>query len=215
MVAGVDEVLAQLARRLRHAAAGVLPVAALSLAAGCSAEQPSGGDTAALRPAGYVVDSIHPPEEALRRFREGIDTVRQLDGPPGQRQLIEAFRRAAMRSDTAALRALALNRAEFAYLVYPESRLSRPPWRQPPEIAWRLLSQASEGGLRKLLERVPAMTLLDGMCPDSVQVEGRMRTIRGCTIRVQTPDNVRDVRLFGRIVELGGRWKIVGFDGDL
>lgn len=214
-MAGLDEVLAQLARRLHLAAAGAFPVAALVFAAGCAAEQPRGGDTAALRPAGYVVDSIHPPEEALRRFREGIDTVRELDGPPSRRQLIEAFRRAAMRSDTGALRALALNRAEFAYLVYPESRLSRPPWRQSPEIAWRLLSQASEGGLRKLLERAPAMSLLDATCPDSIQVEGRMRTISGCTMRVQTPDNVRDVRLFGRIVELGGRWKIVGFDGDL
>lgn len=214
-MAGLDEVLAQLARRVLHAAAGAFPVAALVFAAGCSAELPRAADTAAQRPAGYVVDSIHPPEEALRRFREGIDTVRQLDGPPSQRQLVEAFRLAAMRSDTAALRALALTRAEFAYLVYPESRLSRPPYRQPPEVAWRLLSQASEGGLRKLLERTPTMTLLDGTCPDSVQVEGRMRSISGCTIRVQTPDNVRDMRLFGRIVELGGRWKIVGFDGDL
>lgn len=215
MVAGLDEVLAQLVRRALHAAAGAIPVAALVFASGCSAEPRPAADTASERPPGYVVDSIHSPEEALRRFREGVDTVRQLDGPPSQRQLIEAFRRAATRNDTAALRALALSRAEFAYLVYPESRLSRPPYRQPPEIAWRLLSQASEGGLRKLLERAPMMMLLDGTCPDSVQVEGRMRTTSGCTIRVQTPDTVRDVRLFGRIVELGGRWKIVGFDGDL
>jgi hypothetical protein len=211
----LDEVLAQLAPIIRHAAAGFAPAAVLALGAACVEDAPPTADTARQYPPGYIVDSIHPPEEALRRFRSGLDTVTQLDGPPTQRQLFDQFRRAAAAGDTAALQRLTLTRAEFAYLVYPESRLSQPPYRQPPEIAWQLLQQASNAGLTKLLQRAPAMRLLEASCPDSSQVEGRMRTVSGCAIRVQTSDNVRDLRLFGRIVELNGRWKIVGYDGDL
>lgn len=209
MVAGMDRLRAQLART-----SGVAAVFAATLL-GASCDLPPAHEPGQARPPGYVVDSILPPVEALRRFRAGVERVTVLDGPSNRAELLRRVRYAITRNDTAALRALAVNRAEFAYLIYPESRLSRPPFRQPPEIAWMMLQQASAGGLRKLLSRSPTMTLLGVTCPDSVQVEGAMRTISGCTVRVQTPDNVRDVRLFGRIVELGGRWKVVGYDGDL
>lgn len=214
MVAGLDAVLVEVAVKLVRAAAGILPVAALLLSGACS-EARAPADTAQANPPDYVVDSILPPDEALRRFREGTDSVAALNGRPSLRELLEDFRRAATAGDTAALRALAIDRGEFAWLVYPESRLARPPFRQPPDIAWLMLRQASDGGLRKLLARRATMSLLAARCPDSTSVEGRMRTISGCTVRVQTSDNVRDIRLFGRVVELDGRWKIVGFDGDL
>lgn len=200
--------------RVHSAATGLVPVAALFFLAACDAAN-TPADTVRSYPPGYIVDSIHTPEEALRRFRLGLDSVAALDGPPTRRALLDRFQRAVERGDTAALLRLAVDRGEFAWLVYPESRLARPPFRQPPEIAWMMLQQASDGGLRKLLSRAPTMRLLGAQCPDSVQIEGRMRTFSGCTIRVQTSDNVRDMRLFGRIVELGGRWKIVGYDGDL
>lgn len=210
MVAGMDRLRSQLARTSSVAAA----IAAVTLL-GASCDAPQDHDVAPARPPGYIVDSILPPEEALRRFRAGVESVAVLDGPSSRAELLRRVRYAITRSDTAALRALAVNRAEFAYLIYPQSRLSRPPFRQPPEIAWMMLQQASDGGLRKLLSRAPTMTPLAATCPDSAQVEGAMRTISGCSIRVQTPDNVRDMRLFGRIVELRGRWKVVGYDGDL
>lgn len=215
MVAGMDQVRPQLVRTARRAVAGVLPATALVVLSACGTGSPGSADTPRHYPPGYIVDSIHPPEEALRRFRIGLDSVGTLNGPATRRELLERFQRAVERVDTAALMRLAIDRREFAWLVYPESRLARPPFRQPPEIAWMMLQQASESGLRKLLARAATMRLHGAQCPDSVQVEGRMRTTSGCTVRVQTPDTVRDVRLFGRIVELGGRWKIVGFDGDL
>lgn len=214
MVAGLDALLVEVTRRFAGAAAGILPVAALLSLAAC-ADAPVPAESARVYPPGYVVDSILPAEEALRRFRVGADRVMNLRGTPTLRELLAEFRRAASAGDSVALRSIALNRDEFAWLIYPESRLSRAPYRQPPEIAWIVLQQASEGGLRKLLARRTTMVLLEAHCPDSVQAEGRMRTVSGCTVRVQTPDNVRDVRLFGRVVELGGRWKIVGYDGDL
>lgn len=214
MVAGLDEVLAQLARTIRHAAAGIAPVAALVFLAACDPGTAKPADSAGPVPV-PVVDSILPPEEALRRFRAGLDSVAVLDGPGTRAELLRRFRLATNARDTAALAALAIRKDEFAFLIYPESRLSRPPYRQPPEIAWMMLRHASEAGLRKLLARAPTMQVLGVACPDSIDTEGAMRTVRGCLARVQSPDNVRDVRLFGRIVELNGRWKIVGYDGDL
>jgi hypothetical protein len=214
VVAGLDAVLVELMLCVGRAAAGILPAAALLFTTACDRPAPS-ADTARAYPPGYVVDSIHSPEESLRRFRAGTDSVSSLAGQPSLRELLAEFTRAATARDTAALRAIALDRREFGWLVYPESRLSRAPYRQPPDVAWLMLQNASDGGMRKLIARIPTMSLLATHCPDSVQVEGRMRTVSGCTVRVQTPDNVRDMRLFGRVVELNGRWKIVGYDGDL
>lgn len=166
-------------------------------------------------PPGYVVDSILPPEEALRRFRAGVAPVTRLEGPASRDELVERFLGALLARDSAALARLAIDRAEFAYLVYPESRLARPPYRQPPEIAWLTLRLASEGGLRRLLSRAPAVHPLGIVCPDSAVAEGRMRITTGCAVRVREAGATRPVRLFGRLVELDGRWKIVGFDGDL
>lgn len=202
-------------RSYRATAAGLFPAAVFALAAACGQTSIRAADTAATYPPGYIVDSIHPPEEALRRFRLRLHPVTALDGPASRDELLSRFSRAAAAGDSAALRALAINVAEFAFLVYPESKLSRPPYRQPPEISWLTLQLASNSGFNRLVNRAGTMELLGHSCPDSVQVEGRMRTISGCTMRVRMGGAIRDMRLFGRIVKLDGRWKIVGFDGDL
>lgn len=215
MVAGLDQVRAQLMSHLRNVAAGLVPAAALMLLAACKAPPVPGADSPRVYPPGYVVDSILPPEEAMRRFRVGLEPVEKLDGPPSRAELLSRFTKAVEQSDSVALASLVVNRAEFAYLIYPESRLSRPPYRQPPEIAWLHLRLPSEGGLRRLLRRGPTMTLLGHSCPDSSVQEGRMRVIQGCTTRVRTAEGEREMQLFGRIVELDGRWKFIGLDGDL
>jgi len=151
----------------------------------------------------------------MRRFRNGLTPVGALGGPSSREELLDRFLSAFGRGDSAALRALTITRAEFAWLVYPESRLSRPPYRQPPEIAWLTLRLANDAGLRKLLGRAPAMRPLGVRCPESAEAEGGMRVTTGCTVLVREEGSARPVRLFGRLVELDGRWKIVAFDGDL
>lgn len=216
MVAGVDQILLGLMRRGASAAAGLVSVAALFFGAACGSGGDMTQDSASPRRPGSVVDSALTPEEAMRRFRVGVDSVGALAGAPSQRALLDAFRQALASRDTAALLRLAIDRAEFAYLIYPESKLSRPPFRQAPDIAWLMLQNASHGGLSKLLQRADELAVLSQRCPDSVQVEGRMRTVSGCTARVRLRDGThREIQLLGRIVELGGRWKIVGYDGDL
>lgn len=212
MVAGLDEVRAELIARTRGAVAVFHAAAALALAA--CAEPPAPAQEPA-RPPGYVVDSIHPPEEMLRRFRVGLERVTALNGPASRAELFQRFDSAMARRDSSALDALVINRAEFGWLVYPESKLSRPPYRQPPEIAWLHLRLPTESGLRRLLARGHGMTLMGHRCPDTSSVEGAMRVTTGCTARVRYQGSERDMQLYGRLVELDGRWKFIGLDGDL
>ncbi len=66
------------------------------------------------------MDSVVPRDVELARFRAGLEQPSGLvDAAPTRDALVERYVRALERSDTAALAALAINRAEFAYLYYP------------------------------------------------------------------------------------------------
>ena len=164
---------------------------------------------------GYIVDSIHPPEEALRRFRGALQPVSTLDGPTSRDALVQRFIQAVEASDAVALRKLAVDRSEFAYLVYPESKLSKPPYRQPPDLAWRLLESGTASGINKLVGRGRALRLLGYRCPSDATREGALAITSGCVVRVRDANGSRDVRLFGRILERDGRYKFAGFASDL
>lgn len=194
-------------------AAAVTLAAAVAVAVMARAVTPREQPT--VRPPGYVVDSVLPPGEALRRFRLGVAAVDRLDGPASRDDLLDKFMSALAANDSAAMAGLVVNRAEFAWLIYPASRLSRPPYRQPPEIAWLTLRAASDGGLRRLLARAPELRPQGYRCPDTAVSEGMLHITTGCMVRVRDAERTRELRLFGRIVELDGRWKFVGLDGDL
>jgi ketosteroid isomerase-like protein len=165
---------------------------------------------------GYIVDSIFAPEEALRRFRIGLDSVASLDGPTRRDELVQRFFAALRRKDRAALSALAIDRAEFAYLVFPQSRWSRAPYRQPPDVAWMLFQAKSEGSLTKLLGRADRFELAGYRCRDT-ETDGPMRLWAGCVVRVRETGGgrARDLRLFGTIIERDGHYKFAGFANDL
>jgi hypothetical protein len=167
------------------------------------------------RPAGHVVDSILPPGEALRRFRAGLDAPARLDGPARRDELVDRFLVAVRRNDAAALQRLVLNRAEFAYLVFPELKVSRPPYNQPPEIAWMMYDANSSGRIGRLLDRAAAFELLGYRCPPRANVEGRLTVWPGCVVRVRDAGRLRELRLFGAIVEREGHFKLAGFATDL
>lgn len=209
----MDHVRAQLSARVRGAAAAFLAAAAWAFSMACGKPPDPAADP--VRPPGYIIDSIHPPEELLRRFRVGLEPVTALDGPGSRAELFQRFDSAVTRRDSVALDALVINRAEFGWLIFPESKLSRPPYRQPPEIAWLHLRLPTESGLRRLLARGQGMVLMGHTCPDTTSQEGRMRVTTGCTSRVRYEGSVRNMQLYGRVVELGGRWKFIGLDGDL
>ncbi len=200
----------------RDEAAGAAPTTpAAERAAGDSAPE-----RAATRPPGYVVDSAIDPAEALRRFRVGLGAApRELAGGASSRDaLVELFVRSLARSDTAALRAAAITRAEFAYLIYPGSIYTRPPYQQAPDVVWLQLQRPSDQGLTRLLDRVAGRPLrTDGhRCATSPERHADYALWRDCVVRVVTETGVvREQRLFGVIVERHGRFKFASYANRL
>lgn len=182
-----------------------------ALAAGCTV--PSDREVR-KRPPGYVVDSILPPAEALRRFRAGLDSPAALDGPRSRDALVERFFDGVAARNRAALDSLTMTRGEFAFLIFPQARWSKPPYSQPPEIAWMLFRADSRKGLTRLLRRADRLRLRSYSCPDSAERDGRLRLWAGCVVRVIDAGHPRNVRLFGTIIELDGRYKFAGFNND-
>ena len=122
-----------------------------------------------------------------------------------------------MRSgDANALRGLTLSRAEYGFLVYPELSISRPPYNQPPEIAWLLLNAETNSGVNKLLNAASSrFEMLGYRCAAAPTTAGVLRLHSACSVRVRESGAEREVRLFGRIIERDGRWKFMSVGGDL
>ena len=169
---------------------------------------------------GYVIDSVLPIEEEIRRFRVGLTVApRHFRGGAGTRaELLSRFAAALERRDTVILRQLTIDRAEYAYLVYPGSENTRPPYRQPPAIAWMLLSAGNEKAFHRLVDRYGGKPLDVA----GVRCDGVRRRDAGVTYwpdcRIPTSDESgRTVwrRLFGSIVERDGRVKFLSYANGL
>ena len=139
MVAGVDY--------LRHQL-GLLAGCAIALAGGGAAC----GTEAGARHRETVVDSIIPRDEALARFRSGSRIVAALEGGATSRAaLVRAFAAALGAGDTTQLGRLALSRDEFAWLYYPTTPQSLPPYDLAPGLMWSLNELHGGRGLRSAL----------------------------------------------------------------
>ena len=178
-----------------------------------------GEDTSYKLAPGYRVDSLLSTEEALRRFRAGVDSVGELaGGAPSLDSLVRRFVRDVERADTSDLRALHLTRAEYSWLVYPESPLAHPPYRQPPELAWMLLREGSVKGLTRLMRRRAGrpLGLVRWECERTPAREGRNTIWKACVVSTRdagdaASDGVRGERLFGAVVARDGIYKISSY----
>lgn len=174
----------------------------------------------AARPPGYVVDSALPIDTLLARFRATIpDTITTLvGGEPSAERLAREFLRAISANDTATVQRLVLNRAEFAWLYYPHTRFTKPPYEMGPDLLWLQMNAASEKGIVRALRRYggSAMRFEALSCPDSVTPEGPNRITMGCRLRFAASDSAaRTLQLFGSLIERDGRWKFVSYANDL
>jgi hypothetical protein len=169
---------------------------------------------------GYVVDSILPVEEELRRFRIAIggDSVSGLDNAaPSRDSLVKGFIAALARSDTTALQKMLLNAREFAWLVYPESPYTRPPYSQSPALVWGQIQNPGASGYTRLVRRLGGKPLrYDGYtCSPKPDRQGKNVIWTQCTVRVAEPgEGPRNRRLFGSIIERNGRFKLVSFANE-
>jgi hypothetical protein len=164
-----------------------------------------------------IVDSALPPEEAMRRFREGLPVVTRLEhGARSRDALVQRFARAVERRDTADVRAMVLSRAEFAHLYFPSSALSRPPYQQPPALAWFLILANSQKGISRVFERHAGrpLGLRSYACKEPPRRDGENVVWDGCRLQLDSSGRVLTRRLFGSIIERDGRYKFLSYAND-
>ena len=165
---------------------------------------------------GYIVDSILPMEEQLRRFRVGLrDTPHEFaGGESSEDALVRSFVRSLESADTAALVRLTISRAEFAYLVFPDSPFSRAPYAQAPDLVWMRHATASATGLGRLLDRFGGTSIgyRSWHCDRKPAFEGSNRIVGGCRVVFsQARDYSKQLSLFNAIIERHGRYKIFSY----
>jgi hypothetical protein len=166
-----------------------------------------------------VIDSILPMAEYQRRFREGLSEVSALEGgaesPDG---LARRFLAAVRARDTAALRAMVLSRAEFAWLLFPDHRYSEPPYELDPAIYWMQVTAESGKGLERVLQRYGGMPLtlqrLDCSADTLQMLRGPTSLLGPCTVRYRTADSTITRRLFGSVLVRDGRAKFVSYANE-
>lgn len=165
------------------------------------------------------VDSIASPEESAARFRNGLGpgaaADRLTDGATSRDELIQRFVAALEQADTSALRSLVISPREFIDLYYLDSEYARPPYQLGADIVWIMMSEQSEKGRRRLLQRLAGQSAdLNGYsCPDSGIVHGDNRIFNGCTMN--RGQDAEGVRLFGGVIERDGRFKFLSYANDM
>ena len=89
-------------------------------------------------------------EEQLRRFRADLtEAPRVLERRRAARdQLVHDVRASARIRGHRGLIRLTISKAEFAYLVFPDSPLSAPPYAQAPDLVWMRHAYSSGDGTR-------------------------------------------------------------------
>lgn len=188
----------------------IFPALVLLTAAACAEADGTGTGT---------IDSVVPWDTALARFREGLDPVDTLrGGAPTRDALIQRFVAALETADTAALTAMALSRAEFAWLYYPTVPEAHPPYDLRPGLMWFMVEGNSSKGLRRALEEYggTALRVVGHRCEGEPRVFGENRVHPLCVLRrLQAPGDTLEERLFGPIVERDGRFKFVSLANKL
>lgn len=197
----------------------LLALASLLLAACAGGERRDATrpDSAAT-PRPQVVDSILPIEEHLRRFREGVPEVASLaDGMPSDTALVHAFLAAVSARDSVTLSRLALSRAEFAWLYYPAHIYARPPYELDPLTSWMMIEGNSRKGFLRVQREYGGQRLryVTHACRPAATVRAPVREWNQCEVGLKVGDYETVKRLFGSIVEIGGRYKFVSYAGDL
>lgn len=169
--------------------------------------------------AARVVDSILPREEVLRRFQRNLSPVARLESSYGSRDsLLAAFVEALGDRDTAALATMAVSRTEFAYLYYPSTPQSLPPYDLDPGLMWDLLHQRSERGIQRALAAYGGqpLRLLGHDCGKESSREGENTIAGPCNLRLRDQRGKPvSVRLLSQIMERGGRFKVLNYANKL
>ena len=200
-----------------------LAIASLIAATACKKDQPLDDQQQHIQDvvkAGGVVDSILPIAVHLERFRKGLGASPDslVNASSSVRELAERWTNAVANADTAALNLMVMNRAEFAWFYYPDSRMSKPPYEAPPELFWGQLLASSDEGARAALKAFGTQKILlkDVRCPAVPIAEGANLLHEGCTVTLVVNGKAQpDAVYFGTILERDKRFKFIGLSNKL
>lgn len=169
----------------------------------------------AASPPSVVVDSALAIDTLLRRFQATLEPTEQLvSAAPSREALARRYLDALARADTNALRALHISRAEFAYLYFPTSKMMKPPYELPPDVAWLLLTAESNKGIGVAVRRFGGQQLkLESVrCPGDPLREGPNVVWRDCLVRYRRDGSAeRERPLFAAIIERDGQFKFFSY----
>lgn len=167
---------------------------------------------------GYVVDSVFPPGEALRRFQAtvaGPPVARLTGGAPSAEALLRRYWSMLVRHDTAAIRGLVVSRGEFAYVYFPESA----PFASgmQPSTAWILYeSQTGRGLSRAFRATIGAETTVHAtICRDRSRNEGKSHTYGPCAVVLRKGIAFDTLWIGGTLIQRDGVHKFLGLDNAL
>lgn len=169
---------------------------------------------------GYVIDSILPVEEEVRRFsaKVGGSPVTALSDASSSRDaLVRRIVDDVARNDTLDLAKTAITPREFIDLLYPSSPFTHAPYRQAPGLVWMGIANHSTSGYVRLTRRRGNVAFkLDGYtCDAKPDVQGENKLWSNCVITLVDPQKVTThERWFGSILERNGRFKLVGFSNQ-
>jgi hypothetical protein len=165
-----------------------------------------------------TVDSVLPMEVMLARFREGLSEPAVLEhGAITRNALVDGIMTALQASDTAAFEALAVDRAEFAWLYFPSASIARPPYELPPGLAWFRLQEGNRKGVFRALRELEGrpLALYGHRCEPEPVVEGQNRIWVGCAVHLaRASGQPVSLRLFESILERDGRFAVLSFAND-
>lgn len=166
---------------------------------------------------GYVIDSVFPPDEALRRFQRDAGPAPDAltAGAASLDALLRRYWATLTSGDSMALQPLVVSKAEFAHLYFPES--AEPASGMQPHISWLLLSNNSGRGLARALAIASDSDapILGTACIDRRQIAGRNIVHGPCGI-VRSASAKRDTLwITNHVIERGGVFKLMSFANEL
>ena len=164
------------------------------------------------------MDRPRPRAVELAEFRQGLREPSTFSGGAATADdLVRRWAAAVATQDTAMLRRLVIDRADFAWLVYPSSPMGQPPYDLSPALMWFQQEGNSGKGLTDVLRKRggEALHLVGWSCNASEQ-QGENQVHAGCRVRrVAAPGDTVTEQLFGAIIERGGRFKFLSYSSRL
>jgi hypothetical protein len=169
----------------------------------------------AATPAETMADRAPSMDSLLWRFQAGVPEPSVLnDASPSAEALTRRYLDAVARSDMLALRGMHITRAEYAHLYFPSSKMMKPPYELPPDVAWLLLTAESNKGIGSVMRRFGGrgLTFESVGCPGEPLREGPTIVWRDCVVRFRSNGaSVQERPLFAAIIERDGRFKFFSY----